>query len=71
MAWEDVPDKLAAYALETYARDNADVVLLAEFGAASLADVPEHRRDEFEARLDYDLGAVRNLKASRAIRWPT
>lgn len=69
MAWSDVPDKLAEYALETYAPENADTTLLREYGVATVDDVPEHRREEFEAHLDYRLGACKNLDASTAKRW--
>lgn len=69
MAWEDVPNKLVAYALETYAPPNADGVLLREFGVTNVANVPVERRKEFEAALDYRLGACQNLKTSGGKRW--
>ena len=68
MAWADVPTKLTNYELEAYAPDDARQTLLNEFGAATLDDVPEHRRDEFEAALDYRLGACVNLRNSKAVR---
>lgn len=70
MAWEDVPTKLAQYALELYAPATADVVLLREFGVTNVDDVPVDRRDEFEFQLDYRLGACVNLRLSKAARWP-
>lgn len=69
MAWTDVPAKLQQYALETYAPPNADVTLLKEYGVDNVQDVPEHRREEFEAALDYRLGACVNLNKSTAKRW--
>lgn len=68
MAWIDVPGKLANYDAELYAPDNAGARLLLNYGAMSLADVAEHRRDEFEADLDYRLGACVNLRNSKAVR---
>ena len=69
MAWSDVPAKLAAYAAEEYAPPNADEVLLREYGALAVSDVPEHLHEEFEQALDYRLGACQNVKASRGTRW--
>lgn len=69
MAWDEVPTKLAAYALETYAPPNADTALLREYGVVNVADVPEGRREDFEADLDYRLGACINLRNSKAARW--
>lgn len=68
MAWTDVQAKLAEYVLETYAPDNADTTLLAYYGATTLDEVPEHRREEFETDLDYRLGACKNLAASFVMR---
>ena len=69
MAWSDVPAKLTEYALETYASTGADTTLLNEYGVTNVADVPENRRADFEADLDYRLGACKNLAASTAKRW--
>lgn len=68
MAWQDVPAKLTQYAALTYAPDNADVTLLSEYGVTDVSDVPAHRREDFEADLDYRLGACQNLEISRAVR---
>lgn len=69
MAWADVPNKLTQYALETYAPLQADVELLNEYGAQTLDEVREERRADFEADLDYRLGACINLRNSTAKRW--
>ena len=69
MAWEDVPTKLQQYALKTYAPPGADTTLLNEYGVQNVADVPEDRRADFEADLDYRLGACVNLKNSTGKRW--
>lgn len=69
MAWSDVPTKLAEYAAEEYAPPTADATLLNEYGAETLPDVPEHRREDFEADVDCRLGACRNIKVSRGKRW--
>lgn len=69
MAWADVANKLIQYALETYAPLQADVELLNEYGAQTLDEVREERRADFEADLDYRLGACINLRNSTAKRW--
>lgn len=69
MSWADVPTKLVQYALETYAPLQADVELLNEYGAQTLDEVREERRADFEADLDYRLGACINLRNSTAKRW--
>ena len=69
MAWDEVPAKLQQYALEPYAPVGADTTLLNEYGVQNVADVPEDRRADFEADLDYRLGACINLKNSTAKRW--
>lgn len=72
MAWADVPTKLTQYDNEQYADNSngttASFKLLASFHAATLEQVPVLSRDEFEAQLDYRLGACINLRKSRA--WP-
>ena len=68
MAWIDVPAKLTQYDGEEYADDDAVSKLLNLFGADTVDDVPEHRREEFEEVLDYRLGACVNLAKSRAVR---
>lgn len=68
MAWSDVPDKMAQYAALTYAPDDAEASLLLYFGAETLDDVPEHRREEFEEALDYRLEACQNLATSKLLR---
>ena len=69
MSWLEVPAKLVAYANEPYAPDDAITQLFRAYGVPrnSPADVPENMREEFEARLDYRLGACINLRTSRAI----
>lgn len=69
MAWDDVPPKLAQYETETYAPVGARAALLAEYGAATLDDVPENRRVDFEAALDHRLYACINLRQSKAWRF--
>lgn len=69
MAWDEVPAKLQQYALEQYAPTGADTTLLNEYGVQNVADVPEDRRADFEADLDYRLGACINLKNSTGKRW--
>ncbi len=71
MAWADVPAKLAQYVLEEYAPPNADTTLLSEYGVTDVNDVPVTRQADFEADLDYRLGACQNLAASRAQRTNT
>jgi len=68
MAWTDVPAKLAQYAQETYAPPQADETLLAEYYVERVEDVPENRREDFEADLDYRLGACINIKNSKAVK---
>ena len=70
MAWDDVPAKLAQYAQEQYAPPMAVPKLFAEFGVTvnDAAAVPVERRADFEAALDYRLGACINLRNSRAWR---
>lgn len=70
MAWNDVPAKLAQYAQERYAPPDAVRTLFNEFGVPTtvVADVPELKRADFEAALDYRLGACINLRKSRAWR---
>lgn len=69
MSWEDVPAKLAQYALEQYAPVGADTTLLAEYGVSNVADVPVERQVDFEADLDHRLYACINLRNSTAKRW--
>jgi len=74
MAWEDVPQKMIDYGNEPYAKPDGPQTLLQEYGAATINDVwPEHRED-FEADLDYRLGACINLRNSKAWKpgkdWP-
>lgn len=68
MAWIEVPTKLRQYAVSEYAPVNADLTLLAEYGARDLNGVPEARREDFESDLDYRLGACVNLANSKAMR---
>lgn len=68
MAWQDVPAKLAQYAQEEYAPPNADTTLLNEYGVTDVNDVPTYRQGDFEADLDYRLGACQNLANSKAQR---
>lgn len=72
MAWADVPAKLAQLDAEEYTDDTqgttASFKLLASFKAATVDDVPLEMRDEFEKQLDYRLGAMVNLRNSKA--WP-
>ena len=69
MSWLEVPAKLVAYANEPYAPDDAITQLFRAYGVPrnSPADVPENMREEFEAGLDYRLGAYINMHTSRAI----
>lgn len=67
MAWADVPAKLAEYETIDYGGEENARRLLAAYSASILADVPELLRPDFEADLDYRLGACKNLIASRAI----
>lgn len=69
MSWDEVPAKLAQYAQETYSPPYAVAALFNEFGVYStvLAEVPVGKRVDFEAALDYRLGACINLRKSRAI----
>ena len=69
MSWLEVPAKLVAYANEPYSPDDAITQLFRAYGVPrnSPADVPENMREEFEAGLDYRLGAGINLRTSRAI----
>ena len=75
MAWEDVPAKLAQLDAEEYTDDTQGTTnsakLIAQFTNGSSFDendiLPE-MRDEFEKQLDYRLGAMVNLRKSKA--WP-
>lgn len=69
MAWEDVPAKLDEYEAAEYAPPDARGALIRAYSngqSEDIADIPEHRRVEFEEQLDYRLGACLNLAASRA-----
>lgn len=81
MAWEDVPEKIIAYDAEEYADNTkgttASQKLIGKYSpftrtwngpSIPLETVPVARREEFEEELDYRLGAVINLRESRAIR---
>lgn len=67
MAWEDVPEKFEKYENIDYGGEENARRLLAAYSASALADVPELLRPDFEADLDYRLGACKNLVASRAV----
>lgn len=67
MSWDEVPNKLVQYAAEQYAPENAAESLLNQYGALTVDHVPAHRREEFEADLDYMLGACVNLRNSVAV----
>ena len=75
MAWADVPAKLAQLDTEEYTDDTQGTTnsakLIAEFTNGKSFDendiLPE-LRDEFEKQLDYRLGAMVNLRKSKA--WP-
>jgi len=68
MAWSDVPTKLAEYAAEEYAPDDAVATLLSFYDVVSVEDVSAHLQDEFERDLNYRLGACINLKNSKAVK---
>lgn len=75
MAWADVPAKLAQLDAEEYTDDTngttASAKLVFSFTDGKSDDpnmiLPE-LRDEFEKQLDYRLGAMVNLRKSKA--WP-
>lgn len=76
MAWEDVPAKLVAYDAEEYADNSngtsASYKLVAKYTALgaviNITNIPAFRREDFEEELDRRLGAVINLRKSRAVR---
>lgn len=82
MQWSEVPAELERYDSLTYSDDtrgtSASEKLIRYFTegrSASLADVPEHRRDEFIEQLQHRVSACDNLDKSVAWRptpgkWP-
>ncbi len=74
MAWVDVPAKLAQLDAEEYTDDTngttASAKLIFSFTNGK-SDDPEmilpEMRDEFEKQLDYRLGAMVNLRKSKAL----
>lgn len=72
MAWADVPAKLAQLDAEEYTDDTkgttASYKLLRSFNVDSVSAITDPElRDEFEKQLDYRLGAMVNLRKSKAL----
>ena len=67
--FHDVPAKLAAWQAEEYYETDGAQRLVEAYGGKGVVveTVPEAKRDEFEAELDYYYGACVNLRNSRAI----
>lgn len=73
MAWADVPAKLAQLDAEEYTDDaegtTASYKLLRSFNVGNVSALTDPiAQDEFEKQLDYRLGAMVNLRNSKA--WP-
>lgn len=67
MAWEDVPAKLAKYRAMEYGGDKEADRLIKSFFILSDEDIdmiPVEHRADFEAQLDYRIGACENLASS-------
>jgi len=72
MAWADVPAKLAQLDSEEYTDDTngttASYKLLRSFGVNNVSEIADPTtREEFERQLDYRLGAMVNLRKSKAL----
>lgn len=74
MAWADVPAKLAQLDAEEYTDDTQGTTnsakLVAQFTnglSFDENDILPELRDEFEKQLDYRLGAMVNLRKSKAL----
>lgn len=69
MAWADVPAKLTQLDAEEYADNSngttASFKLLASYHVETPDQIIEPLRPDFEASLDYRLGACINLRKSR------
>jgi hypothetical protein len=71
MSWNDVPAKLAQYRTIEYGGDAVADQFRNNYGILSDADLdmlPVYKRVEFEAELDYRIGACENLSGSKAWR---
>lgn len=69
MSWDQVPSKLAKYRTLEYSDDATVDQFRNNYGILSDADLdmlPVYKRIEFEAELDYRIGACENLAASKA-----